>query len=93
MQLVHDMTYAETIDGPWGPTTGSPLGSSSPAGAAAHPVTEDASGARSSNTDSGAVPIWQWMQGTPGGPGPTAPQAGRPPARPRIIRSPPHGPF
>jgi hypothetical protein len=27
MQLVPEMTYTETIDGPWGPTTGSPLGS------------------------------------------------------------------
>jgi hypothetical protein len=26
MHLVHEMTYTETIDGPWGPTTGSPLG-------------------------------------------------------------------
>ncbi|PZS33012.1 MAG: hypothetical protein DLM58_08750 [Pseudonocardiales bacterium] len=26
MQLVHEMTYVETIAGPWGPTTGSPFG-------------------------------------------------------------------
>jgi len=26
MQLVTEMTYTETISGPWGPTTGSPLG-------------------------------------------------------------------
>jgi hypothetical protein len=26
MQLVPEMTYTETIAGPWGPTTGSPLG-------------------------------------------------------------------
>jgi Protein of unknown function (DUF3237) len=26
MRLVPEMTYRETIDGPWGPTTGSPLG-------------------------------------------------------------------
>ena len=26
IELEHEMTYAETIDGPLGPTTGSPLG-------------------------------------------------------------------
>lgn len=26
MELVPEMTYAETIEGPWGPTDGSPLG-------------------------------------------------------------------
>jgi Protein of unknown function (DUF3237) len=26
MRLVPEMTYRETIQGPWGPTTGSPLG-------------------------------------------------------------------
>ena len=26
MKLVPEMTYTETIDGPWGPTTGSPFG-------------------------------------------------------------------
>lgn len=26
MRLVPEMTYLETIEGPWGPTTGSPLG-------------------------------------------------------------------
>lgn len=26
MRLVPEMTYGETIAGPWGPTTGSPLG-------------------------------------------------------------------